>query len=300
MNKDNILVEKWRPKTFDEVLGLPTEIKGLVNDRMPHMLFYGTPGTGKTSTAKIIIKTLGCDSITLNASDERGIDVIREKVKSFAMTQNMNSKFRIVFLDECDALTKDAQNSLRNLMETFSANCRFLLSCNHINKVEPALQSRCSVYEFKMPKGGVKERLKYIAEQENIILADGVLEKIVEVSKNDIRKCVNILQQLQGLNRHITIQDVKASSDIVEKVHQLLIKQDFLTARQILLDANVEYDQFLVDYHDYLMLNVQILGTPKVANCIIIIADSLSKISYVISKEIIVESALYRIMGCLK
>lgn len=294
-----IWVEKYRPKTFDEVLGLPPEIKESINDNMTHMLFFGSPGTGKTTTAKIIISVFKADNLVLNASDERGIDIIREKVKTFAMTQSINGKFKIIHLDEADMLTKEAQNSLRNLMETYSKNCRFILTCNHITKIEPALQSRCSCFEFKMPNNGVALRLKQIADNEGVKVSDDVIDKIIEVSKNDIRKCVNILQSVSSNKKLITINDIKSPTEYITKIHELLINNNFLSARQIFLDANAECDEFLVDYHDYLMSLREKLGITKLANAIIILADALSKMN-VISREIIVEAAFIKLIGVLK
>ena len=200
MASESIWVEKYRPRSFSDVLGIPAQLPTLVGTDMNHLLFYGTPGTGKTTTAKIIISTLGAEELVLNASDERGIDVIREKVKTFAMTRTGNGKFKIVHLDEADMLTKDAQNSLRNLMETYADNCRFILTCNHINKIEPAIQSRCAVFEYKMPDNGVSTRLKMIAEAEKVDITSEALDKIIATSRNDIRRCVNTLQQLARLN----------------------------------------------------------------------------------------------------
>ena len=149
MNKVGVWNEIYRPTKLSEVINLPQQLPPLINDNLPHLLLHGVPGIGKTTTARIIIKQLGAECLELNASDERGIDTIREKVKSFAASMSMNGKIKIVFLDECDGLTPQAQESLRNIIEKYHKFCRFVGSANYINKIIDPLKSRFSLIEFK-------------------------------------------------------------------------------------------------------------------------------------------------------
>ena len=182
-----MFVEKYRPKEFDAVIGLDNSLPKLVNEDMPHMLFSGPPGTGKTTTAKIIVSKTGADYLSLNASDERGIETIRQKVKDFAMTRTMKYSFKIVFMDEADYLTKEAQAILRNVMETYANNCRFILTCNYKNKIIDAIQSRCAQFTFKVLDDELIFRnLKPICEKEKVDIEDDALQKLIQKYKEAI------------------------------------------------------------------------------------------------------------------
>lgn len=298
-----LFVEKYRPKEFDDVVGLPSEIPTLMTD-LPHLLFIGKPGTGKTTTAKIIISKMGADYIILNASDERGIQTIRDKVKSFAMTQSTNGKYKIVFLDEFDFLTAEAQTSLRNLMETYHSNVRFICTANYENKIIDPLKSRLKMFRFEtavMPE--VVGYLGKICELEKIDIQAGVLEKLVEVNKNDMRKCINQLQIWSANKKPISVKDVKSDNILPQEIHQLLLKADFVSARQKLLDSTVEYDVFLEDYHDFIVdlcINKKQLSAKAFANIINALANAIIHINQVISKEIIVENFLLKTIAGLK
>lgn len=296
--------ELYRPKEFTDVVGLPSEIpNSLVN--MPHFLFIGKPGTGKTTTAKIIIKKLGSESLTLNASDERGIQTIRDKVKNFAMTRSNNGNFKIVFLDEMDALTIDAQTSLRNMMETYSENCRFIATCNYENKIIEPLKSRFRIYRFDINDIATYEYLVKIVINENCQrnIGGDIINEVVKRNKGDIRKCVNQLQQLGDLKRVIVLTDLNRESLLPEMIHNILKTGDFIKARQLLLDANIEYDNFLDEYHSYIidlcLVKKQLTGV-QFARIINDLADAISKINFVISKEIIVENFMLKTIGALK
>jgi replication factor C small subunit len=295
-------VEKYRPKEFSAVMGLPKEIPGAL-DNLPHFLFIGKPGTGKTTTAKIIIAKTGAETLTLNASDERGIQTIRDKVKNFAMTSSHNGKHKIVFLDECDALTNDAQTSLRNMMETYHNNCRFIATANYDNKIIEPLKSRFTVFRFEAGDEDVQGYLAKIVAAESVAISEAVLQEIVKRNKGDIRKCINQLQRLHTLGRDIVIEDLNKESLLPETIHNTLKAGDFVKARQILLDGNIEYDAFLDEYHKYIVelciVKKQLTGT-QFARIINDLADAISKINFVISKEIIVENFLLKTMGVLK
>ncbi len=189
--------EKYRPKTFDKVVGqkkIVEEVRAMVESRdIPHMLFYGPAGVGKTTMAYIVCRELfgenfKSNTLELNASDERGIQVIREKVKSFAKIQPLGADFKVIFLDEADYLTADAQASLRRIMEMYHKTTRFILCCNYINKIINPIQSRCKCYRFLS-----------LVDSDIRILASGIAptlncDGIIKSSKGDLRKVINDLQ----------------------------------------------------------------------------------------------------------
>ncbi|KAL8631520.1 hypothetical protein Q9189_002738 [Teloschistes chrysophthalmus] len=195
-------VEKYRPKSLKD---------------LPHMLFYGPPGTGKTSTILALAKELyGPEMfksrvLELNASDERGISIVREKVKDFARMQLSNPPlhykdkypcppYKIVILDEADSMTQDAQSALRRTMETYSKITRFCLVCNYVTRIIDPLASRCSKFRFKsLDQGNAKKRLEEIAEAENVALEDGVIDALIKCSEGDLRKAITFLQSAARL-----------------------------------------------------------------------------------------------------
>ncbi len=297
-----IWIEKYRPRTFEKVVNLPKEIPSSLNN-LPHYLFIGRPGTGKTTTAKIIISNTGAECLTLNASDERGIQTIRDKVKNFAMSKSVDGKLKIVFLDEADALTPDAQTSLRNMIETYHSNCRFIATCNYENKIIDPLKSRFTICKFESEPAGLVGYLQSICTAEGLVLDGMMFKEIITQNNGDIRKCVNQLQRLHSLGRSILLSDLKQQSNIVQEVNEALKKQDFIKARQLLLDGNVEYDVFLEEYHTFIVdqyINKKTITANVFANTISYLADAISKINFVISKEVIVENFLLRTMVVMK
>lgn len=296
-------VEKYRPQKFEDVVGLPQEIPTLIHN-LPHLLFVGKPGTGKTTTAKIIIKKLGGDHILLNASDERGINTIREKVKTFCTTKSADNKPKIVFLDEFDYLTPEAQNSLRNMVETYHTNVRFICTANYENKIIPALKSRFVMIRFEQQqKEAITKFLSNIVKEEQLIIKPQTLQVLVEQSKGDIRKCINTLQKLSVNEKEITEEQISLNEELPSKIHQLLQQGNFVAARQTLLNTSVEYDAFLDEYHTFIMdlcINKKQLGKQQTSNIIHHLAEAMVNMNFVLSKEIIVESFLLKTLQELK
>ncbi|KAL9070582.1 MAG: hypothetical protein Q9161_004752 [Pseudevernia consocians] len=214
-------VEKYRPKSLNDVTAQDHTItvlqRTLQASNLPHMLFYGPPGTGKTSTILALAKELyGPEMfrtrvLELNASDERGISIVREKVKDFARMQLSNPPlhykdrypcppYKIIILDEADSMTQDAQSALRRTMETYSKITRFCLICNYVTRIIDPLASRCSKFRFKMlDQGNAKKRLEDIAEKENVKLENGAVDKLIKCSEGDLRKAITFLQSAARL-----------------------------------------------------------------------------------------------------
>jgi len=198
-------VEKYRPKTLDDVAAhkeIVDTIKKLAREnRLPHLLFHGPPGTGKTSTILAVARQIFGNSmpnmiLELNASDDRGISVVRQEIQDFASTRQIfNCGFKLVILDECDAMTKDAQFALRRIIEKYSRNTRFCLICNYVSKVIPALQSRCTKFRYPpLDEAHVRERLEHVCTEEEVVLSEGGMDALVTLGNGDMRRTLNILQ----------------------------------------------------------------------------------------------------------
>ena len=218
-----IWVERYRPQDFDSLIlqNKNVILKYLSQPKsLPSFIFYsGSPGTGKTSTAKLIIKELKCDSLRINSSDERGIDTIREKIKSFAQSVSLSEGKRCIFLDEADGLTKQAQDSLRNLMETYSTNSFFILSCNDISKIIEPIRSRCTVVNFEKPdRGDISNKLLEICSKEHVNVSDIEIEQLNNLYYPDIRSMIKTLQNahIEGKLSLDTTSDYKLFLNRVE------------------------------------------------------------------------------------
>ncbi|KAF5092129.1 hypothetical protein D0Z03_003033 [Geotrichum reessii] len=218
VSKDELLpwVEKYRPATLDQVTGheniISTIRQFIANKRVPHMLFYGPPGTGKTTTILAIARELfGAKNmknmvLELNASDDRGIDVVRNQIKTFASTKQMfsvannnsnnsNDFFKLVILDEADAMTNTAQNALRRIIEKYTTHTRFCIIANYAHKINPALLSRCTKFRFSpLTEEAIAKRLEVVVERENIQIDPNALQALLKLSKGDMRKALNVLQ----------------------------------------------------------------------------------------------------------
>jgi len=211
--------EKYRPRSFEEVVDLE-EVKARLREfvkvgNLPHLLFYGPPGTGKTTMALVLARELYGEywrenTLELNASDERGIGVIRERVKEFARTAPVGkAPFKLVILDEADNMTSDAQQALRRIMEIYAQNTRFILLANYVSNIIEPIQSRVVMIRFNpLPKEAVISRLRFIAESEGVKVSDDALEAIYEFTQGDMRKAINALQVAASVSREVTEEEV--------------------------------------------------------------------------------------------
>ncbi len=281
-NSLQIWTEKYRPSKFDEVYGqkdIVNKIKAFVEKKnMPHLLFAGPAGIGKTTLSLVIAKELFGDNwkgnfMETNASDERGIDVIRNKVKDFARTKSVDTDLpKIIYLDECDSLTKEAQQALRRTMETYSGTTRFILSCNYPSKIIDPIQSRCAVFKFKpLAKEEIVDLIDYLAGKENLVLDAVAKEALFEVSEGDVRRVVNTLQSCSvmggeiGQNKIYEVANFAKPKEI-DIVIKMALDGNFLDARKKLLDIMLNYGLSGMDLIKQIqaeVLRLDIEGTTK-------------------------------------
>jgi replication factor C small subunit len=252
-----IWTEKYRPRKFSEVKGqneIVQRIKGFVEKKnMPNVLFAGPAGVGKTTLSLVIARELFGDDwrsnfLELNASDERGIDVIRVKVKDFARTRGLgDAPFKIIYLDECDALTREAQQALRRTMENYTNTTRFILSCNYSSKIIDPIQSRCAIFRFKpLEKEALKELVEKIAKHEGFKIDKKAVDAVIEVSGGDVRRLENILQACASNSEHITEEVVYGIASFAKpqelgEMLSLAVKGEFLKAKDLLMKIMLDY-----------------------------------------------------------
>lgn len=245
-----IWTEKYRPKEFSEIKGqdeIVSKVKSFVEKgNMPHLMFTGPAGTGKSSLSLATVRALYKEKwhdnyLELNASDERGIEVVRQKVKSFARTKSLSENFKIIFLDEADALTRDAQQALRRTMENFTKTCRFILSCNYSSKIIEPIQSRCVVFRFqRLDKKAAFEIINHISANENLQIDKKAVEALYTVSEGDCRRMINILQACSN-SKEITEERIysvvkSAQPSEVRSVLNFALTGNFASSRERLLD----------------------------------------------------------------
>lgn len=250
-----IWTEKYRPETLGEVIGhkqIVDRLKAFIKkDSVPHCLFAGPAGTGKTTCALAMAHDLYGDNwkqnfMETNASDERGIDVVRNKIKDFARTRAFQASFKIIFLDESDSLTSEAQQALRRTMEKFSDACRFILSANFSSKIIEPIQSRTAVFRFnRLDEDPIEKYLNQIAKSEELEISDEGTEALIDVSEGDLRKLTNVLQAASVLGTKIDQEAVfnVAASLRPEEVKKILVKSlqgEFKSARNELRDLMVK------------------------------------------------------------
>jgi replication factor C small subunit len=247
-------VEKYRPKTLEDVVGQKHVIERLENyvdkKSMPNLMFTGPAGVGKTTTALALVKSIlgeywRQNFLELNASDARGIETVRTNIKNFCRLKPVGAPFRIIFLDEVDNMTKDAQHALRREMEMYTKTASFVLSCNYSSKIIDPIQSRCAIFRFAPIKGNdIIKRLEYIATEENVDYDGAAIETIVYFSEGDMRKAVNLLQAASSAEEKITEDKIysvvsKARPKDINDMITKALTGDFMGARDLLRESMV-------------------------------------------------------------
>ena len=300
---NSLWVEKYRPKKLSEYVGnehLKEKVAGfLETGDVPHLLFFGKAGTGKTTLAKLIVNSIDCDHIVINASDENNVDTVRNKVKGFASSMGFK-KWKIVILDEFDYMTPNAQAILRNLMETFSQHCRFILTCNYVEKVISPIRSRTQEFQIVPPtKKDVAIQISQILGNEEISFQPTDLVPIIDSSYPDIRKIINTCQlnSSKGILKLDTasIMDSDAKTKVVEILKGNDAKPNkWKNIRQAVADAKI---QDFTELYSYLYEKVDEYGSGNTSNIILILSESQHKDALVVDKEITFMSCIIQIVA---
>jgi DNA polymerase III delta prime subunit len=302
MSSHTIWVERFRPDALENYIGnetLKAKFAQYIADQdIPHLLFYGTAGTGKTTAAKILVKNINCDYLFINASDERGIDVIREKIKNFASTSGF-APLKVVVLDESDYLTPEAQSALRNMMEVFSQRTRFILTCNYVERIIPAIVSRCQTSAVTPPsKKEVAVHLTNILAKENVTFEKQAVATLVNAYYPDIRRIIGAAQQqTRDGTLTINVSEIIAGDSKLKIMDTLMSNQSSVAKlneiRQIVADAGIrDFTELFRLLYD----KVQDYAPNKIPQTILAIAEGQFRDTMVVDKEINFMATMYNIL----
>ena len=298
----SLWVEKYRPTDLSTYVGnehLKEKVKVyLESEDVPHLLLFGKAGTGKTTLAKIVVNNIDCDYMYINASDENKVDDVRNKIKTFASSVGFKS-LKVIILDECDYLTPNAQAALRNLMETFSKHCRFILTCNYVERIIDPIQSRCQSYKVVPPsQKEVAQQMVNILTQENCQFELDDIALIVNAGYPDIRRVINSAQ------RQIVDNKLKIDTTSVIQNNYKLQLLEMLSSNAKLNDIRkLIADNSISDYSEIYRLlydEVETYSNGKVAECILNIAEAQYQDVNVVDKEINFMSLIIRLIRVIK
>ena len=297
--------EKYRPTKLDDYVGnehLKTKVAGyLENNDIPHLLLFGRAGTGKTTLAKLIVKSIDCDYMIINASDENNVEMVRTKVKNFASSMGFK-KFKVIILDEFDYMSKEAQAILRNLMETFSAHCRFILTCNYVEKVIEPIQSRCQSFQIVPPtKKDVAIQMSKILKAESIEFDVKDLVPIIDASYPDIRKVINTCQLNSNKGKlKVDVQNL-LENDYKMKVLDILKSNDdsrnkYMKVRQAIIDSKAnDFSELYTLLYD----KVDEFAPNNTSGVILFLGEAVANSSLANDKEIIAAATMIKILNTL-
>jgi len=305
-NLSNTLwVEKYRPDNLDTYIGnehLKDKVSAyLESGDLPHLLLYGKAGTGKTTLAKILVKNIECDYLYINASDENNVETVRTKVKNFASTMGFKD-YKIIILDECDYITPNAQAALRNLMETFSKHCRFILTCNFVERIIDPIQSRCQSFQIIPPsKKEVAKHTHDILLKENVMSDMNDLKVLIDSGYPDIRRVINSCQRQVVDGMLIVDKQSLVENDYKIKLLEIISKESkkdaFKSVRKLL--ANSQVTDF-AELYKLMYDEVDSYGTGHIAECILIIAKYQLSDGQVVDKEINAMAMVIELLGVIR
>jgi len=295
--ENSLWVEKYRPSDLKTYIGnehLKDKVKRYLDESdVPHLLLYGKAGTGKTTLAKIVVNNIDCDYLYINASDENNIDTVRFKIRAFASTVGFKD-LKVIILDEADYLTPNAQAALRNLMETFSKHCRFILTCNYVERVIDPIQSRCQSFKVVPPsKKDVAKHLGIIFKSEMVKFDLDDLALVVNAGYPDIRRVINSAQrQVVDKELKIDVHSVIQNDYKIQLLDKLSNGSKFNDIRKLIADNSIsDYSELYRLLYD----EVETYGKNKVAECILIIAEAQFQDVNVVDKEINFMSTILRL-----
>lgn len=309
MDVNNLWSEKYRPKTIEDLI-LSEDDKRIIqnfikNDEIPNLLFYGNAGTGKTTTGKILISALDAEDLFLNCA-EVGIDEVRSTISSFSKTKSFNGKKKIVFLDEIDSASPAAQRGLRNTMEENSAYCRYILTSNYIHNVIIPLQSRCQTIQLSPPINQIVKRIKYILDNENILIDDSNKIKLVHLIKKlfpDIRKTINEIQKY-CIEGKINIPDIAKVDTFVDDILKMLFEKKIFELRKYIIenenDFKGDYNVLMKSLFDNVCQNPDDLSELQKKMWLIAIGEYMYRSSFVVDQEINFYCLLLALNGILE
>ena len=301
----SLWVEKYRPTSLDTYIGnehLKSKVSVyLESGDLPHLLLYGKAGTGKTTLAKLLVNNIECDYMYINASDENSVDTVRTKVRGFASTMGFKD-YKIIILDECDYITPNAQAALRNLMETFSKHCRFILTCNFVERIIDPIQSRCQSFQVIPPsKKEVALHIHNILKEESIASKMDDVAGLVNAGYPDIRRVINSCQRQCVDGMLVVDKQSLVESDYKMKLMEIIKKENkkdaFKNVRKLLADSQVTD---FAELYKLMYDEVDSYGTGHIAECILIIAKYQLSDSQVVDKEINAMAMIIELLGVIK